>query len=70
MDRMSVDQKLFTSTGIDLFDPVLFKRRKRTRSSAALVKRYVTIFICMIVRAVHLKLTNDLSADSLIIALP
>ena len=70
MDRMSVDQKLFTSTGIDLFDPVLFKRRKRTRSSAALVKRYVTIFICMIVRAVHLKLTNDLFADSLIIALP
>ena len=68
-DRMLAGQKPFTSTGIDLFGPMLVKRTKGTRSNAALVKRYGIIFTCMTVRAVHLELTNDLSTDSFIMAL-
>ena len=68
-DRMLAGQKPFTSTGIDLFGPMLVERTKGTRSNAALVKRYGVIFTCMTVRAVHLELTNDLSTDSFIMAL-
>ena len=67
-DRMLAGQKPFTSTGIDLFGPMLVKRTKGTRSNAALVKRYGIIFTCMTVRAIHLELTNDLSTDSFIMA--
>ena len=67
-DRMLAGQKPFTSTGIDLFGPMLVKRTKGTRSDAALVKRYGIIFTCMTVRAIHLELTNDLSTDSFIMA--
>ena len=68
-DRMLPGQKPFTSTGIDLFGPMLVKRTTGTRSNNALVKRYGIIFICMTVRAIHLELTNDLSTDSFIMAL-
>ena len=57
--RMLGGQKLFTSTGIDLFGPMLAKRTKRTRSNATLVKCYGIIFTWMTVQAGHLKLTND-----------
>ena len=57
--RMLAGQKLFTSTRIDLFGPMLVKRTKRTRSNAALVKCYGIIFTWMAVQAGHLKLTND-----------
>ena len=65
-DRMLAGQKPFTSTGIDLFGPMLVKRTKGTRSNYTLVKRYGIIFTCLTVRAVHLELTNDLSNDSFI----
>ena len=68
-DRMLAGQKPFTSTGTDLFGPVLVKRAKGTRSNAALVKRYGIIFTCMTVRAVHLELTSNLPTDSFIMAL-
>ena len=68
-DRMLAVQKSFTSTGIDLFGPMLVKRTKETRSNAALVKRYGIIFTCMTVRTVHLEPTNDLFTDSFIVAL-
>ena len=69
MDKMLADQKPFTSTGIDLLGPMLVKRTKGTRSNAASAKRYGIIFTCMAVQAVHLKLTNDLSNDSFVMAL-
>ena len=68
-DRMLAGQKPFTSTGIDLFGPMLVKRTKGTRSNAAIVKHYGIIFTCMTVRATHLELTDDLSTDSFIMAL-
>ena len=68
-ERMLAGQKLFTSTEIDLFGPMLVKRTKGTRSNVALVKRYGIIFTCMTVRAVHLELSNDLSTDSFIMTL-
>ena len=66
---MLAGQKLFTSTEINLFGPMLVKRTKGTRSNVALVKRYGIIFTCMAVRAVHLELSNDLSTDSFIMTL-
>ena len=68
-DRMLAGQKPFTSTGIDLFGPMLVKRTKGARSNAVLVKHYGIIFTCMTVRAIHLELTNDLSTDLFIMAL-
>ena len=47
--RMLAGQKPFTSTGIDLFGPMLVQRTKGTRSNTALVKCYGIIFTCMTV---------------------
>ena len=68
-DRILAGKKPFTSTGIDLFGPMLVKRTKGSRSNAALVKRNGIIFTCITARAVHLELTNNLSINSFIMAL-
>ena len=62
-DRMLINEKPFTSTGIDFFGPILVKTTKCTRRNPAKAKRYGVTFTCMTVRAIHLELANDLSTD-------
>ena len=68
-DRMFINKKTFTSTGIDFFGPILVKASRGTRSIPAKAKRYGVIFTCMTVRAIYLKLAGDLSTDAYIMTL-
>jgi len=63
VDRLDADSPPFTNTGIDFFGPFNVKRAR------SVLKRYGVIFTCLTVRAVHLEITSDLSADSFILAL-
>lgn len=68
-ERLAIGEKPFTYTGIDYFGPIVVKLSIKTRSSAALVKRYDAIFTCLTTRAVHLELAGDLSTDCFIMSL-
>ena len=68
-DRMLINEKPFTSTGIDFFGPILVKASRGTRSNLAKAKRYEVVFTCLTVRAIHLELASDLSIDAFMMAL-
>jgi hypothetical protein len=48
----------FENTGVDLFGPIRTKEGKGKQAE----KTYVAIFTCMVTRAVHLEIVNDLTA--------
>ncbi|XP_018357683.1 PREDICTED: uncharacterized protein LOC108757679 [Trachymyrmex cornetzi] len=56
----------FHNTGVDYCGP--FYTRDRIRRNSKKYKTYVAVFICMSVKAVHIELVEDLSADSFIAA--
>ena len=62
-ERLAISQRPFTNVGIDCFGPILVNRGRGT------VKRYGIIFTCMTIRAIHLEILPDLSADAFIDAL-
>ncbi|XP_058835287.1 uncharacterized protein LOC131692322 [Topomyia yanbarensis] len=53
----------FTFTGVDYFGPLVVKRGRTN------VKRWVALFTCLTVRAVHLEVVHSLSAESCKMAL-
>ncbi|XP_074648982.1 uncharacterized protein LOC141904302 [Tubulanus polymorphus] len=53
----------FTNVGLDFFGPFEIKRGR------AVVKRYGCIFTCLVVRAIHIEVCDNLSTDSFINAL-
>ena len=53
----------FTNTGVDLFGPFYVKVGR------AQVKRWVTLFTCLSIRAIHLEVVYSMSADSFVMAL-
>ncbi|XP_055633682.1 uncharacterized protein LOC129774019 [Toxorhynchites rutilus septentrionalis] len=55
----------FSKTGIDYFGPVYIRPGPRRTA----VKAYVSLFVCMCTKAVHLELVSDLSTDRFIQAL-
>ncbi|XP_059052249.1 uncharacterized protein LOC131846848 [Achroia grisella] len=61
--RLEHHQRPFLNTGLDYFGPmeVTIGRRRE--------KRYVALFTCLSVRAVHLEIVGNLSADAAIMAL-
>ena len=64
-DRVS-SQRPFSICGIDFCGPVYVKQGGR---STQLIKAYIAVFVCFIVKAVHLELVSDLTTDSFIAAL-
>ncbi|XP_017471948.1 PREDICTED: uncharacterized protein LOC108363178 [Rhagoletis zephyria] len=53
----------FTYTGLDYFGPISITVGRRKE------KRWVALFTCLTVRAIHLEIAHDLSTDSCIIAM-
>lgn len=56
----------FTSTGLDYAGPisVLFSKGRGAKST----KGYVSIFICMVTRAIHIEIVSDLTVDAFLAA--
>lgn len=61
--RMAHHQRPFTYCGVDLFGPMEVSVCRRRE------KRYVVLFTCLTVRAVHLEIVHSLTTDALIMAL-
>ncbi|XP_037297647.1 LOW QUALITY PROTEIN: uncharacterized protein LOC115453172 [Manduca sexta] len=61
--RLAHHQRPFTYTGLDYFGPLTITVGRAHQ------KRYVTLFTCLTVRAVHLEIVHSLSTDSAIMAL-
>lgn len=55
----------FSSTGVDYFGPVYVRPAPRRTA----MKAYVSVFVCMCTKAVHLELVTDLSTDRFLQAL-
>ncbi|XP_065092441.1 uncharacterized protein LOC135713285 [Ochlerotatus camptorhynchus] len=53
----------FTHTGVDYFGPIQVKQGR------SLVKRWVALFTCLTVRAIHVELVHSLSTQSCIMAI-
>jgi hypothetical protein len=62
-DRLTPDHPPFTYVGVDYFGPF------HVRCGRSLVKRYGIIFTCLVIRAVHIKISHSLDIDSFILAL-
>lgn len=58
--RLSPHEPPFTHTGVDFFGPVTVTVERRHE------KRWVALFTCLTVRAMHLEIAQDLSADAFI----
>ncbi|XP_067635219.1 uncharacterized protein [Eurosta solidaginis] len=63
VDRLTAYVRPFSYTGLDYFGPLNVRVRRSTE------KRWVALFTCLTVRAVHLELAQDLSTYSCIIAI-
>lgn len=62
-DRMDVYARPFTNTGLDFFGPVSVTVGRRHE------KRWVALFTCLTVRAVHLEVAADLSTDACLLCI-
>ncbi|XP_062557907.1 uncharacterized protein LOC134222769 [Armigeres subalbatus] len=60
--RLQPFVKPFTYAGVDYFGPILVKVGR------SLVKRWVAVFTCLTIRAVHIELVHNLSTESCIMA--
>ncbi|XP_055613538.1 uncharacterized protein LOC129759982 [Uranotaenia lowii] len=60
--RLTPFVKPFTFVGVDYFGPQLVKQGR------SLVKRWIALFTCLTVRAVHLEITHSLTTSSCILA--
>lgn len=59
--------RVFQNVGVDFCGPFLV-RESRARKSPR-IKVYVAVFICMVVKAIHLEVVYDLSSEAFIAAL-
>lgn len=62
-ERMEMYARPFTRTGLDFFGPVHVTVGRRRE------KRWVALFTCLTVRAVHLEIAADLSTDACLVCI-
>ena len=63
----SIPARPFSNVGIDYCGPFFIKEKKfrnRTR-----IKVYVAVFVCLVVKAVHLEIVSDMTSDGFLAAL-
>ncbi|XP_037821195.1 uncharacterized protein LOC119610147 [Lucilia sericata] len=63
IDRLAPNVRPFKYTGLDYFGPLTVAIGRRSE------KRWVALFTCLTIRAIHLEVAHDLSTDSCIIAM-
>ena len=63
----------FEYTGLDYFGPLHVKcydhNLERTNGECVYKKVWVCLFTCMVTRAIHLEIINDMSADQFLLCL-
>jgi len=57
----------FTSVGIDYCGPFFIKERKHRNRTR--IKVYVCVFVCMLIKAIHLEVVSDLTTEGFLAAL-
>lgn len=57
----------FANTGVDFCGPFFIKERKHRNRTR--IKVYVCIFVCMVIKAVHLEVVSDLSSEGFLAAM-
>ena len=57
-DRLCVDEKPFTNTGVDYLGPYNIKLSKITSSNQTTAKRYVALFTCLTTRTINLEIVG------------
>ena len=62
-DKSCLEAAQFTYSGVNMFGPILITERRSD------LKRYAALFTYFSSRAVHIKITNTIDADSFIMAL-
>ena len=62
-DKRYLEAAPFTCSGVDMFRPIWIRERQSD------LKRYAALFTCFSSRAVHIKITNTIDADSFTMAL-
>lgn len=62
-DRLTPYVRPFTNTGLDYFGPVEVTIGRRRE------KRWVALFTCLAIRAVHLEIASDLSTDACLVCI-
>ncbi|XP_058828395.1 uncharacterized protein LOC131688239 [Topomyia yanbarensis] len=61
--RLTPHIRAFSYTGVDYFGPIMVKQNR------SLVKRWVALFTCLTIRAVHLEVVHSLSTQSCVMAI-
>ncbi|XP_062714812.1 uncharacterized protein LOC109426713 [Aedes albopictus] len=61
--RLTPNVRAFSYTGVDYFGPIMVKQGR------SLVKRWVALFTCLTIRAVHLEVVHSLSMKSCVMAI-
>lgn len=62
-DRLTPFSHPFTYTGVDFFGPICVTIGRRRE------KRWIAIFTCLTIRAVHMEVAQDLSSDAFLLCL-
>ena len=69
IDRIAVNEKSFSNTGVDYYGPIIIKLNKGTSSTQPTVKRYGVLFMYLGTPGVHLEIANDMATDAFILVL-